>query len=162
MKRTISVLFLLTICISAFAELFSANGIWYSTSGTNAVVTSSYNKYSGDIVIPAKVAYNGEIYNVTAIGGSAFKDCVNLHSLIIPNSVTNIYTDAFKGCTGLSEITLSNALTVLGDEIFEGCSSLRTIDIPEGVTTIGEWAFRDCKSLASISLPSTVNKIGQV
>ena len=42
--------------------------------------------------------------NVTRIGTNAFRKCSGLTSVIIPNSMENIYKDAFTGCTNLNEI----------------------------------------------------------
>ena len=50
----------------AFAD--EVNGINYSFSGTEATVTSSSSKYSGNVVIPESVTYNGNTYSVTSIG----------------------------------------------------------------------------------------------
>lgn len=57
----------------AFAD--EVNGINYSFSGTEATVTSSSPQYSGNVVIPESVTYNGNTYSVTSIGMSAFSGC---------------------------------------------------------------------------------------
>ena len=41
----------------------------------------------------------------------AFEDCIELTSIIIPNSVMVIGNNAFKGCTGLTSIVLPEKLT---------------------------------------------------
>jgi len=42
--------------------------------------------------------------NVTSIPNNAFRDCVNLTSVIIPENVTSIGSSAFQGCTGLTTV----------------------------------------------------------
>ena len=67
----------------------NVNGIYYTFSGTEAAVTyasSSYNSYSGDVVIPSTVTYGSTTYTVTAINIRAFKDCAGLTSVTIPTT----------------------------------------------------------------------------
>ena len=65
-----------------------------------------YTTYpSGNLVIPSAVTYNGTTYSVVCIGTNAFKGCIGLTSIVIPNSVTQINC-AFNGCSGLVEMTI--------------------------------------------------------
>ena len=59
---------------------------------------SSYDEYSGNVVIPSSVTYGGKEYSVTSIGDYAFEGCWGLTSVTIPNSVTSISEWAFSGC----------------------------------------------------------------
>ena len=59
---------------------------------------NGYFKYSGNVVIPESVTYDGNTYSVTSIGSNAFYECTGLTSITIPNSVTSIGDDAFYDC----------------------------------------------------------------
>ena len=80
--------------------------IYYNYVGSTELAVSyrgsswnSYsNEYSGNVVIPESVTYNGTTYSVTSIGNSAFYGCSGLKSINIPNSVTSIGSSAFNGC----------------------------------------------------------------
>ena len=70
---------------------------YYLVSGDKtAKVTYGQDKYTGDIVIPSSVTYNGVVYSVTAIGYSAFSYCSELTSVEIPATVKLIDTYAFR------------------------------------------------------------------
>ena len=64
------------------------------------------NEYTGNVVIPESVTYNGKTYSVTSVGSSAFHDCSGLTSVTIPNSVKTIGNNAFEGCSGLTSVTI--------------------------------------------------------
>lgn len=54
--------------------------------------------YSGNVVIPASVTYNGKTYSVTRIGSHAFVNCNNLKAVFLPSSITSIGYEAFANC----------------------------------------------------------------
>ena len=83
------------------------DGIRYllKDDGTFAVVA---NNYSGDVVIPSSIDYNGEETAVTSIGKRAFYNCEGLTSITIPESITSIDDNAFTGCTGLTSIIINS------------------------------------------------------
>ena len=144
--------------------------------------TSYSNEYSGNVVIPSKVTYQGQSYRVVSIGSSAFSSCQltsitipesvssieeqafyscrKLTSVIIPNSVTSIENSVFSACDGLTSVTIPNSVTSIGRAAFASCRSLTSINIPENVTSIGFNAFRYCSSLTSIYIPESVTSIG--
>ena len=148
------------------AETVQIEGIWYILSDyieSNVVqVTSSTDgtKYAGTVIIPSAVEYNNKTYTVTGIDVGAFKNCNELNSVTIPESVTSIYSDAFNGCSALTSVNMTNGLKKIWDRAFVDCSNLTSITIPEGVTSIGENAFSDCVRLASIEIAASVTTIG--
>ena len=161
MKRT-KYLFtaLLLLCATAVtAHHFEVDGVYYniisSTDKTVAVTYKgdyydSYNEYTGSVVIPQSVTYNGTTYSVTSIGERAFYDCTWLTSVVIGNSVTSIGDYAFGGCTRLTSITIPNSVTSIGNNAFNGCTRLTSITIPNSVTSIGGSAFYGCSGLKTV------------
>ena len=135
------------------------DGIKYQLQedGTLAVVA---NNYSGEVVIPGSIDYNGVATAVTSIGGSAFSGCTGLTSITIPESVISIGGSAFEDCTSLTSISFSEGVTSIGIDAFSGCTGLTSITLPEGVTSIGGSAFEGCKGLTSVTIPESVTSIG--
>ena len=157
MKKQLFTLLLTLLPMVASAhdiEVPNAQGktIYYVWTNNRTELAVSYqgsmsytykDEYTGDIVIPESVEYNGSTYSVTSIGYGAFYGCPSLTSIFIPNSVTSIGDDTFKGCTGLTSTTIPNSVTSIGGQAFEGCSGLTSITIPSSVTNIVSSAFWD-------------------
>ena len=168
MNKQSFITILLTVLISmtgakAFAhdiEVANSDGktIYYVWTNNNTELAVSYrgsygsdysNEYSGNVIIPSSVVYNGNTYSVTSIGNETFFNC-SLTSVTIPNSVTSIGSSAFEGCSGLTSVTIPNSVTSIGRDAFDWCSGLTSVSIPNSVTSIGETAFRRCSGLTSI------------
>ena len=161
-------LFSLTL-LSVTASAYDAkiNGIYYNFSGTEATVTAiifnngdNRKAYTGNVVIPASVTYNGNNYSVTSIGYQAFYYCSDLTSVTIPNSVTSIGMEAFYKCESLTNVTIPNSVTKIGDGAFKYCYGLTNVIIPNSVTSIGYYAFKGCSGLTSVTIGNSVTSIG--
>ncbi|MBO7301672.1 MAG: leucine-rich repeat domain-containing protein, partial [Bacteroidaceae bacterium] len=161
---------LLLLCTTvATAHDFEYDFIYYNiTDESNKTVEVTYressysaysNEYTGNVVIPERVAYNGYTYSVTSIGERAFSDCSKLTSVVIGNSVTSIEDYAFYKCSGLTSVVIGNCVTSIGWCAFSGCSGLTSIEIPNSVTSIGSSAFEGCSGLKSIVIPNSVTSI---
>ena len=150
--------------MTASAEIVEIDGICYNliTKGYVAEVSKKTNNYyyTGSVVIPEKVEYEGNVYSVTSIGNSAFCYCGELNSVTIPYSITGIGNKAFEECRSLTSITIPNSVTSMGKYIFYGCTSLTTITISNSLTSIEDYAFSCCSSLSSITIPNSVTSIG--
>lgn len=180
MKQTILSLLLALLPIVASAEAVEIGGIYYNLvpNGKLARVTKGPNdgegtfRYSGNVVIPESVEYDGVIYNVISIERSAFNGCRSLTSITIPKSITSIGDGAFSGCSdvsvfvsdweswysirieegGTDSLPSDFALYVNGQEVKE-------IVVPTSVTSIGYGAFWGCKSLTTATITDNVKFI---
>ena len=140
---------------------FVVDGIYYKVDENNtASVIKGNRTYSGDIVIPAYVNYDGKTYNVTSIDEYAFQSCSGLTSVTIPNSVTSIGDFAFIGCSGLTSLLIPSNVTSIGSWTFYDCSGLTSLLIPNSVISIGNGVFFSCSSLTSVTIPNSVTSIG--
>ena len=180
--------------IGVYAHDFEVDGIYYNKLSSTEVEVSyrgySYdtygNEYTGSVVIPDSVTYQGVTFSVTSINGSAFKYCTGLTEVTIGNSVTSIGEHAFYNCTGLESVTIGNSVTWIGKWAFAYCtgltinfnaenctsmgsseytvfgvfSNLTAVNIGESVKTIPAYAFYDCTRLTEVTIPNSVTSIG--
>lgn len=97
-------------CITVSAYNFEVDGIFYNITNRSSFtveVTYYYEEpYSGDVVIPKTVTYNGAVYTVTSIDDYAFQNSSNLTTVTVPESVTSIGRSAF--CGGVKEVVLKS------------------------------------------------------
>lgn len=172
-----------------YIEVANADGIiiYYSYNNEKTELQVCYrgsyydsfsNEYTGDVIIPEYVTFDGKTYSVTAICSSAFRDCSGLTSVTLPNSITSIGDHAFDGCTGLKkpiynsylfaymcrnnkgEYVIPQGISLISNTAFSGCSGLTSVIIPNSVTNIGNKAFMDCYGLTSVTIPNSVTSIG--
>lgn len=99
---------------------------------------------------------NSDGTSVKVVLDAAEKD--NIVNLTIPENingkpVTTIGEEAFRECTNLETVVLPESLTTIGGWSFYGCSKLKGIHIPAGVTSIADTAFGwGCDSLEYFSV----------
>lgn len=166
------------------------DGIYYNLLSKNQgaeVVAgqsgSGRTDYTGDIVIPETIKYEGVTYKVTSIGDNAFAlcteltsitfpetlnsigenafdNCHGLKSLTFPPSLTMIKNMAFSSCSGLTSIKFNSSLKQIGSRTFEGCCGLTSVTIPGSIKTIETSAFRGCTSLTTVTISNGVTVIG--
>lgn len=181
---------------AVFAHDFEVDGIYYnilSAEDLTCEVTNGKDKfgsietdisYSGNVVVPEHVSYEGKEYTVVSIGkafagsgfhltevtlpntvvalnDSAFWDCTMLEKVTIGNAVTRIGNCAFYGCSSLTDFSFGETLVSIGSNAFLGCKSLTKAPLPKSLTTVGDRAFYLCTGLTSVTIPN-VNTIGQL
>jgi hypothetical protein len=101
MKHFSFLISLLLLPLAASAnDPVEIDGIYYElvSKVKEATVKQKPNgKYTGNVVIPSSVTYDGVEYSVASIGDMVFYKCSGLTSVTIGNSVTSIGESAFSG-----------------------------------------------------------------
>ncbi len=88
------------------------------------------------------------------LGHETFYDCRALESIVIPALVTDTGSCFYK-CISLTSVTLPNSIKSVGG--FYGCEKLSQINLPESVTYIGDFSY---SGLTEITIPDAVTAIG--
>ena len=139
-KVFLSLLVMVCAVATASAVNFTVDGLTYQTkSGTIVRVTSGSDyatTLTGELTIPATVAYNGTTYTVDEIGYNAFRACNGLTSVILPEGIKTLSLYAFYNCENLASINMPSTLTSIQPSAFQGCKSLASITIPAAVNDI--------------------------
>jgi len=150
------------ICIIAALNVYAydfvdSSGIAYDINNADLTATvtfkdNNYNNYSGNVIIPATVPFQGSSYTVNAIGDNAFRNCQNLTSITIGDNITSLGKRAFYACNKLNEITITPAVIAIGDYAFSDCSSLKHVNMSNNQPiTIGVAAFMRCENLTNVN-----------
>ena len=140
----------------------------YAFEGCNHLQYKTYDnaKYLGNVRNPYIALIDAKSVKVTSctihpntkiVGNRAFYGCIELTSIIIPDSVTSIGDYALFG-SRLTSITISDSVTSIGDYAFGDCTILTSITIPDSVTSIGYRVFYNCKSLTEVNYGGTIAK----
>ena len=157
--------------VDAFAhdiEVKNSDGItiYYTWQNNKTELAVSYrgtsydsysNEYTGVVVIPESVTYEGNTYLVTSIDYRAFYDCSSLTSVTIPSSVTRIEDYAFYSCGSLTSFTIPTSVTHIGMYAF-AYDTFENLTIPEAVTYIKYNAFYEA-TIDSLLIPYAESKI---
>ena len=129
-----------------------------------ALVISGEERYSGNITIPSFVQYGGKNYPVEGIGHAAFKNCVKLIKVTIPEGCDEIGDSAFYNCALLAIVSLATesnsartrgsvsfASPFIGKSAFEGCVNLQSVRLSGNIKETYDRAFANCISIKSVS-----------
>ena len=129
---------------AAVGDTFTVNDLTYTVltedagSSTGTVSVKAANtSIAGAVVIPETVSHGVFSYTVTAFVSRAFRQCAQITSVAVPNTLTNWDTD----------------------RIFSGCTNLVDVNIPEGVSAVQMSTFHSCKSLGHITFPESLHNV---
>ena len=103
-----------------------------------------------------KVVVGKGVNNISVL---AFKDCTNLTTISLPETLRTIGGHAFYGCSNLDGVALPSSLTTIATGAFAECTALTSVAIPSGVKTVNMDTFRNCESLTEVTIAAGVQKI---
>ena len=162
-------------------DKFVAHGFAYSVSGigddgntvkvtyqktdndktdNSSITAANKTGYSGDVVVPNSVSYQGISFDVTALDEKCFYSASNLESVVLPEGITTIPAYAFNSCNNLNHIDIPSSVKEIATYAFIYCSKLEQVDLPVGLTTLGIRSFQST-GISSINLPEGVTEIPQ-
>ena len=124
------------------------NGLKYNLNTLGARGTaqvSDQGTCDNEVVIPAKITYDGKTCDVTGISDHAFSK-TSITSVSSGDNITSIGVSAFQECSYLTSIGhLLDNVTDIPSTAFDGCSSLTgEITLNAAITNIGNYAFYNC------------------
>ena len=159
-KRVLSLIVALLASITYLSAYdFEVDGIYYNKEGDREVsVTRGDEPYSGDVLIPSTVEYEGEEYSVVCIGAKTFMNNMNISSVVLSEGITDIRESAFYW-SSIKTIVLPSSIVNIGEYAFCGCVNITSINLPEGVKSIGNGAFGACSKITSVILPNSITSI---
>lgn len=124
--------------------------------GERVVIDGLTDETLKEVVIPKEL----DGYPVIEIGDGAFKNCKQLESVELPDTVLTLRRHIFEGCERLVKVKLSEGIKDLSTHMFRGCVSLQEIELPQKLRMIGLGSFEGCSSLTQITIPEEVHIIG--
>ena len=97
--------------------------------------------------------------NLTTVPAYIFSECENLKSVVLPETVKDIYDYAFENCSSLEAIEMPGVKSI-SPNAFCDCTSLKSIEMPLIKRIYGN-AFENCTSLETVTLPPQTEYIGE-
>ncbi len=179
-SRLLIAFLMMLCCGTAMASDFvTVDGFKFLVDTDKDEATLLPNNYSGEVVIPEKVAWKGMDYPVVAFSDQCFynsgvsavkipgtvvklgESCFEksrIQSIIIPSSVTTLGKNCFSQCNLLCDVILPNSISAISSCCFSNCNSLVTIKIPSSVTSLGASAF-SFSGIHNIELPKSITDL---
>ena len=124
-----------------YYDAFGEIAVWEATSEGDQGLTFASNgdgtcsvigigdRLASEVEIP-ELSPSGD--RVTSIEAWAFKECILLSSITIPESVTSIGWNAFSGCISLESITIPASVTYIEENAFSKCYFLAEFTVLDG------------------------------
>lgn len=152
--------FLLMLCCgtAVASDFVTVDGFKFLVDTDKDEATLLANGYSGEVVVPEKVTWEGVDYPVVAFSDQCFYNS-SVSTVKIPNTVVILGEACFKS-SGIQSIEIPSSVTMLGKDCFSQCEYLYNVILPNSITKIPYGCFWYCSSLASIKIPSSVTSIG--
>lgn len=139
---------------------------------------------NGVLSIPENCTYNDIDLTITAIDKKLLDGFDNVKIVIIPKTVTLLYSNSFNyvknlqeivfeetddvvsinsysfaNCSNLKHVVLPKHMTKLESFLFYNCINLESVVMSDDITTFNQRCFGNCFKLKSFKLPESLNSI---
>ncbi|MDE7378082.1 MAG: leucine-rich repeat protein [Paraprevotella sp.] len=121
----------------------------------SSIIAANKDGYTGTVVVPATVTYQGKTFAVNEIDDKAFYGASEMLAISLPEGITVIPQYTFYDCTGLTGVSIPSTVTEIGTYAFAYCSALPEIVLPADLTTLGNRCFQNA-GIKSINIPASL------
>ena len=116
------------------------------------IVKACRKDYAGEVVVPE---------GITEIASYAFRDCVDVTGVTLPESLVTLNQHSFSNC-GLTSVRIPGGVVFGPNDfrIFSDCVNLERVELAEGLTSMGSNMFTGCTALKEVVVPESLEGIG--
>lgn len=140
---------------------FAYEGLYYQIlNATECEVTYGYPAPSGEIAVPASVAYGDKTYSVVGVSDYAFYENKDISKITINEGIRYVGDYAFSYEPALAFISFPSTIERIGDFALIGCTSLSVVESknPTPPSLEGNYVTFDNETLqnADLYIPPTL------
>lgn len=119
------------VCVSALSNASAQNvtidGLkYYLYPETHEAAIDYGNTWSGELILPSEVSYNGDSYTVNGISHGAFRFCKELTRVRIPKTIDRVIHHVLTDDPHVMGSVSSDCMNP-----FEGCTALESIEVDD-------------------------------
>ena len=178
-KLLIAFLMMLYCGTAMASDFVTVDGFKFLVDTDKDEATLLPNDYSGEVVIPEYVVFEGKEFPVVTLGPHCFSWRVTkvaipnivrtlsdgcfggaeIESIQIPSSVTSFGEGCFRS-SKLKNIEIPSSVIKLGNSCFAYCANLESVTLSKSLSVIPNQCFQKCQKLENIEIPSSIITIG--
>ena len=126
------------------------NGVQIAALGGSVFANNQYLK---------QIDIQNNIANIGYNQHRTFENCINLQSVVLPDSVIRLGSALFRGCSNLTSATLGLGIHEITQNLFADCIKLKDLVIKGDITIIQDGAFANCVELETFEVDDSVTEI---
>lgn len=140
-------------------KTFSKRCFWNTSLDGDLALPSAEGDIGNLAFANTAISTISDLGNITSISKyiswysslGAFRQCSNLKSVILPDTLTTIGQEAFNGCSKLESINFVNTIEIIEQYAFSGCKNLKidNLSLPN-LKSLGNGAFGFCEKLINV------------
>ncbi|MCH5161533.1 MAG: leucine-rich repeat domain-containing protein [Clostridiales bacterium] len=120
---------------------------------TSIGASAFYGTNIESLTMPLITGYIGALFGASSYSSNASAVPSTLRTVVL-TSGTALPNNFFRNCQNIQSVTLPNTLATIGENTFYNCTALSSISIPAGVESIGIYAFYNASGLRTVTFAS--------